>query len=279
MGVAIGGLAREVRAASLLAFLLSLPIAFLALVPSGAVAPALYDVINVDLGGVPVQADAARARRDAQRLRRSRSPARCCTSSRSRSPTRAHRPRRAAPLRADGQRRGYALRRDGLPRDPSAPAAPHEPAARPRARDARRGRRPRPAAVRAHRGRARRRSRRCRASTGSRSRRRSRRPARPRALGLGGVLLFGIPADKDEEGSGAWDDEGVVQLATRAIKDAHPDLVVMADLCLCEYTSHGHCGLVARRRLGRQRRVASSCSPAPRSRRRARAPTSSRRAT
>src|SRR6185295_13401687 len=62
------------------------------------------------------------------------------------------------------------------------------------------------------------------------------------ALGLPGVLLFGIPADKDEEGSGAWDDEGVVQLATRAIKDAHPDLPVVADLCLCEYTSHGHCG-------------------------------------
>ena len=64
------------------------------------------------------------------------------------------------------------------------------------------------------------------------------------ALGLPGVLLFGIPADKDEEGSGAWDDEGVVQLATRAIKDAHPDLLVIADLCLCEYTSHGHCGLL-----------------------------------
>jgi porphobilinogen synthase len=63
-------------------------------------------------------------------------------------------------------------------------------------------------------------------------------------LGLGGVLLFGIPADKDEEGSGAWDDEGVVQLATRAIKDAHPDVVVMTDVCLCEYTSHGHCGLI-----------------------------------
>jgi porphobilinogen synthase len=64
------------------------------------------------------------------------------------------------------------------------------------------------------------------------------------SLGLGGLLLFGIPSDKDEEGSGAWDDEGVVQLAIRAIKDAHPDLVVMADLCLCEYTSHGHCGIV-----------------------------------
>src|SRR3954447_18555243 len=64
------------------------------------------------------------------------------------------------------------------------------------------------------------------------------------ALGLPGVLLFGLPAAKDEEGSGAWDDEGVVQLATRAIKEAHPDLLVIADLCLCEYTSHGHCGLL-----------------------------------
>jgi porphobilinogen synthase len=58
------------------------------------------------------------------------------------------------------------------------------------------------------------------------------------------VLLFGLPATKDDEGSGAWDDEGVVQLATRAIKEAHPDLLVIADLCLCEYTSHGHCGVV-----------------------------------
>jgi porphobilinogen synthase len=62
--------------------------------------------------------------------------------------------------------------------------------------------------------------------------------------GIPGVLLFGLPADKDEEGSGAWDDEGVVQLATRAIKDACPDLLVIADVCLCEYTSHGHCGLL-----------------------------------
>jgi porphobilinogen synthase len=64
------------------------------------------------------------------------------------------------------------------------------------------------------------------------------------ALGIPAVLLFGIPAHKDEEGSGAWDDEGVVQLATRAIKAAHPDLLVIADLCLCEYTSHGHCGVL-----------------------------------
>ncbi|HSO98787.1 MAG TPA: porphobilinogen synthase [Solirubrobacteraceae bacterium] len=64
------------------------------------------------------------------------------------------------------------------------------------------------------------------------------------ALGLPGVLLFGLPAEKDEIGTGAWDDEGVIQLATRAIKRAHPALLVIADLCLCEYTSHGHCGVV-----------------------------------
>jgi porphobilinogen synthase len=64
------------------------------------------------------------------------------------------------------------------------------------------------------------------------------------ALGIPGLMLFGIPAHKDEEGSGAWDDEGVVQLAARAIKQAYPDLVVIGDVCLCEYTSHGHCGLL-----------------------------------
>ena len=64
------------------------------------------------------------------------------------------------------------------------------------------------------------------------------------ALGIPAVILFGLPAAKDEEGSGAWDDEGIVQLATRAIKEAHPDLIVVTDLCLCEYTSHGHCGVV-----------------------------------
>jgi porphobilinogen synthase len=64
------------------------------------------------------------------------------------------------------------------------------------------------------------------------------------ALGIPGVLLFGIPDEKDPEGSGAWDDEGVVQLAARAIKRAHPDLVIVGDVCLCEYTSHGHCGVL-----------------------------------
>jgi porphobilinogen synthase len=64
------------------------------------------------------------------------------------------------------------------------------------------------------------------------------------ALGIPAVLLFGVPTEKDEQGSGAYDDEGVVQLAVRAIKDAHPELVVITDVCLCSYTSHGHCGVV-----------------------------------
>ncbi len=64
------------------------------------------------------------------------------------------------------------------------------------------------------------------------------------ALGIPAVLLFGIPSAKDAEGSEAWDDEGIVQLATRAIKEAHPQLLVFADLCLCEYTDHGHCGVL-----------------------------------
>ena len=64
------------------------------------------------------------------------------------------------------------------------------------------------------------------------------------AAGVGAVILFGIPADKDDYGSGAYDDEGVIQLAVRALKEAHPDLVVLTDVCLCEYTSHGHCGVL-----------------------------------
>jgi porphobilinogen synthase len=58
------------------------------------------------------------------------------------------------------------------------------------------------------------------------------------------VLLFGVPAEKDEHGSAAWDEEGVVQVTTRAIKQAHPGLLVIADVCLCEYTTHGHCGVL-----------------------------------
>jgi porphobilinogen synthase len=64
------------------------------------------------------------------------------------------------------------------------------------------------------------------------------------SAGIGAVILFGIPAAKDEAGSGAYDDEGIVQMAVRALKEAHPELVVITDVCLCEYTSHGHCGFV-----------------------------------
>jgi porphobilinogen synthase len=68
--------------------------------------------------------------------------------------------------------------------------------------------------------------------------------AQAATLGLGGVLLFGIPAEKDAEGSGAFDDAGAVQLAIRAIKQAAPQLLVITDVCLCEYTDHGHCGVL-----------------------------------
>ena len=64
------------------------------------------------------------------------------------------------------------------------------------------------------------------------------------ALGIRAVLLFGIPESKDEEGSGAWDDEGIVQRALRALRERVPELVLVTDVCLCEYTSHGHCGVV-----------------------------------
>ena len=62
--------------------------------------------------------------------------------------------------------------------------------------------------------------------------------------GVGGVLLFGIPEHKDETGSSAWDDEGPVQAAIRALKREVPQLVVITDVCMCEYTSHGHCGVL-----------------------------------
>ena len=68
------------------------------------------------------------------------------------------------------------------------------------------------------------------------------------ALGVGGLLLFGLPAEKDEQATGAWDEAGIVQAGLRAMKaDARLEsLVLIADVCLCEYTSHGHCGVVAR---------------------------------
>ena len=62
--------------------------------------------------------------------------------------------------------------------------------------------------------------------------------------GVRAVLLFGVPSEKDDVGSGAYDEKGVVPQAIRAIKARRPDMLVIADVCLCEYTSHGHCGLV-----------------------------------
>jgi porphobilinogen synthase len=64
------------------------------------------------------------------------------------------------------------------------------------------------------------------------------------SLGIPAVLLFGVPADKDEAASSAYDSEGIVQLAVRALKQAQPSLTVITDVCLCEYMSHGHCGIV-----------------------------------
>jgi len=64
------------------------------------------------------------------------------------------------------------------------------------------------------------------------------------ALGIPGVILFGIPAQKDDIGSEAWNDDGIVQRAIREAKNAAPELAVIADACFCEYTSHGHCGVL-----------------------------------
>src|SRR5262245_2700939 len=64
------------------------------------------------------------------------------------------------------------------------------------------------------------------------------------SAGVRAVILFGIPDEKDEEGSGAWDDDGVIQHALRLLRPRFPELVLLTDVCLCEYTSHGHCGLI-----------------------------------
>ena len=83
------------------------------------------------------------------------------------------------------------------------------------------------------------------------------------ALGIPAVMLFGLPAEKDERRLRRMGREGVVQLATRAIKQAVPELLVITDVCLCEYTSHGHCGVLRAtgRAVGRQRRHARADRP------------------
>ena len=62
--------------------------------------------------------------------------------------------------------------------------------------------------------------------------------------GVGSVILFGIPEDKDEEGTGAWTHDGIVQQALRALRPRFPELLLLTDVCLCEYTAHGHCGVL-----------------------------------
>jgi porphobilinogen synthase len=82
-----------------------------------------------------------------------------------------------------------------------------------------------------------------------------------RSLGLGGIILFGLPETKDEIATGAWADDGIVQRATRAIKAEVRDLVLIGDVCLCEYMSHGHCGIVEKKKVSggpSQRRQSSS---------------------
>ena len=67
---------------------------------------------------------------------------------------------------------------------------------------------------------------------------------RARAHGVSRVILFGLPAHKDEYGSGAWDENGIVQQGIRKIKELSPDMYIVTDVCMCEYTSHGHCGIL-----------------------------------
>jgi porphobilinogen synthase len=77
-----------------------------------------------------------------------------------------------------------------------------------------------------------------------------------RGLGVPSVILFGLPEKKDEVATGAWAEDGIVQKAARAIKSEVRDVMVMGDVCLCEYMSHGHCGIVkaTRNRWARRRR-------------------------
>ena len=78
-----------------------------------------------------------------------------------------------------------------------------------------------------------------------------------KALGIPSVILFGLPETKDEQATGAWADDGIVQQATRAMKREVPGLLVMGDVCLCEYMSHGHCGIVQKTGTGRSVGAAS----------------------
>ena len=73
----------------------------------------------------------------------------------------------------------------------------------------------------------------------------AREAAEAEQLGIKSVILFGLPESKDDQGSGAFHKNGIVQQAVRAIRESAPQLAIMTDTCLCEYTSHGHCGVVS----------------------------------
>jgi porphobilinogen synthase len=85
------------------------------------------------------------------------------------------------------------------------------------------------------------------------------------AFGVSSIILFGLPAQKDEVATGAWSDDGIVQTATRAIKSDMPDVIVMGDVCLCEYMSHGHCGVVRMHDKSQDRSSVANDQAAPQS--------------
>ncbi len=90
-----------------------------------------------------------------------------------------------------------------------------------------------------------------------------------RALGVPAVILFGLPQTKDEVATGAWADDGIVQQAARAMKREVPQLVLMGDVCLCEYMSHGHCGVVRKRAIPKSLGAAAITMASPKEKKRA----------
>lgn len=77
--------------------------------------------------------------------------------------------------------------------------------------------------------------------------------------GISGVLLFGVPEHKDPMGTEAYNENGIIQRAIRHIKQKYPNMIVIADICLCEYTSHGHCGVIEGEHILNDRNTPSSC--------------------
>ena len=282
MGLLVGALAREVPTASLLAFALLLPVAFLALVPSGVVSAALYDVTRVISALFPFRPtldaiELGALRRGCAAVRR------CCTWP----PWPRHYGRAARvalePFRLRRRRRAtvvytwsMAFPATRLRRMRTDERAARLWCARPSCRSSHldlsavRHSRQRP--PRADRVDAGNRAADDLAPGGARR-------GEIAALGIPAVLLFGIPADKDEAASGAYDPEGIVQLAVRAHQAGGASLTVITDVCLCEYTSHGHCGVVREDGAGRQRPDARAARQDGALARRGRAPTRSRRPT